>query len=183
MISEASRNTIKLIAKESIQKGFTTQHALKTNNSDFPPDLQEIKSSFVTLNINNQLRGCIGHLQASQTLIQDIADNAFSAAFRDPRFPPLSANEFPDLQYHFSILNPPENFPVSSEHDLLSRIQPGVDGIVFHYQHHQSTFLPSVWSSLKTPEEFMHHLKLKAGLKGDFWHPDVRIERYTVEEF
>jgi AmmeMemoRadiSam system protein A len=113
--------------------------------------------------------------------VEDVADNAYAAAFRDPRFPTLTQDEYPMLQYHISVLNPPEPMTFTSEDDLLKQIRPNIDGLVLSDKGMRGTFLPSVWESLPTAEQFLSHLKQKAGLPADYWSDTVKVERYTVE--
>ena len=150
---------------------------------DFPDKLQVIRASFVTLHIDQQLRGCIGTLEAYRPLIVDVVENAYSAAFRDPRFPALTSKEFPELDIHISILSTPESVNVQSEQELLDLLQPGVDGLILTEGHHRGTFLPSVWESLSDKQQFLNHLKQKAGLPANYWSPSIKIEKYNVEEF
>jgi len=128
------------------------------------------------------LRGCIGTLQAYRPLVEDVAKNAYAAAFRDPRFAALSAHEFAQLHYHISILNPTEALRVNNEAELLAQLRPGVDGLVLEDQHYRSTFLPAVWENLPQPKQFVQHLKEKAGLPASYWSETIRFERYTVED-
>ena len=105
------------------------------------------------------------------------------AATRDPRFPPVSAEELPRLQLEVSVLTPREPLPVASESDALAKLRPGVDGIALEYNGASATFLPQVWESLPEPEAFLDALRRKAGLPARFWHPDMRLSRYTVEKY
>jgi AmmeMemoRadiSam system protein A len=148
---------------------------------DFPVELKEERASFVTLTLNGNLRGCIGMLEACRPLAEDVAENAVSAAFRDPRFPPLSREEFDDLQISISVLSPPEEMSFSGEADLLSKIRPGVDGLILQEGFQKGTFLPSVWKELPDKDIFWAHLKMKAGLPTDYWSDTLRVFRYTAE--
>ncbi len=148
-----------------------------------PPWLQEKGASFVTLSMHQHLRGCIGSLEAHRPLLLDVKANAFAAAFRDPRFLPLSAAEFDDTEIEISLLSPQQPIAFKSEAEALAQLTPDVDGIVFQYGHYRSTFLPQVWVQLKNPATFMAHLKHKAGLHPDFWHDDVQLYRYTVTKY
>jgi len=150
---------------------------------DYSPALQQERATFVTLNINSELRGCIGTLEAHEPLVIDVANNARSAAFHDPRFEPLTQAEFERLQIHISILGIPEPMEFNSEQNLIEQLQPGIDGLILSAAGRRGTFLPSVWESLKTSEEFFKHLKLKAGLPPTFWSDDIKVERYTTESF
>jgi len=145
--------------------------------------LQAKAATFVTLTIHSQLRGCIGTLQAHRPLIDDVQANAVAAAFHDPRFPPLTADEFELVRVEISLLSTMQPLAFADESDVLAAIRPGIDGVVLEYGAHKGTFLPQVWEQLPEPAQFMVHLKLKAGLSAGFWHPDVRLFTYQVEKF
>lgn len=180
-LNKESRQRLLGLAKNSIQHGLQTGRPIKINLDDYPKELTERRATFVTLEINHQLRGCIGMLEAVRPLAEDIAENAFSAAFKDPRFPPLDARELDNLDIHLSILTPAEPVSFSSEQDLLSQLQPGIDGLILEEGRRRGTFLPSVWESLPEPEQFLRHLKQKAGLSPDYWSKNIRIYRYHAE--
>jgi len=171
------------IAKDSIQHGLKTGKPLHINLDELPPELTEKRATFVTLQKHRQLRGCIGMLEATRPLAEDVAQNAFAAAFKDPRFPALSDGEFSELDIHISILTPAEPIAFTSEQDLLSQLQPGIDGLILQDGYRRGTFLPSVWESLPNPEEFLCHLKQKAGLPSDYWSDNIRVYRYRTEMF
>ena len=169
------------LAKSSIQHGLQTGRPLKVNLTDFPVELTEHRATFVTLHKHHQLRGCIGMLEAVRPLAEDIAENAFLAAFKDPRFPPLADDEFGELEIHLSILTPAEPVSFTSEQDLITQLQPGIDGLILEEGLRRGTFLPSVWEQLPEPEQFLRHLKQKAGLAPDYWSENIRIYRYRTE--
>lgn len=178
---DAQRRLLLDLAKASIQHGLQTGGSLPVNLAEYPSELRENRATFVTLTINRQLRGCIGMLEAKRPLVQDIAENAYAAAFNDPRFPPLSPEEFNRLDIHLSILTPAEAMSFVSEQELIAQLQPGVDGLILQEGGRRGTFLPSVWSSLPRPEQFLRHLKQKAGLPADYWSDSIRCFRYTTE--
>jgi AmmeMemoRadiSam system protein A len=95
------------------------------------PELLKNAATFVTLTQNDQLRGCIGSLQAYRPLLDDIRENACNAAFRDPRFKPLSAEELPITRVEVSLLTPALAMQFSSEADALAQLRPDIDGIIF----------------------------------------------------
>jgi AmmeMemoRadiSam system protein A len=177
------RRVLLELARSSIRHGLTHHRPQPVDPLDYAPALRELRAAFVTLNRGGRLRGCIGHLQACQALVQDVAENAYSAAFRDPRFRPLGADELADLEVHISVLSPPEPMSVSSEADLLRQIRPGIDGLTLEAGGNRGTFLPAVWESLPQPEQFLSHLKRKAGLPPDYWSDAMRVSRYTTEAF
>ncbi|TDY00013.1 AmmeMemoRadiSam system protein A [Thiohalophilus thiocyanatoxydans] len=181
-MDDNQRQQLLAIARQSIQYGLQHGRPLTVEPGDYDASLQQPGASFVTLMLNRQLRGCIGSLEAHRPLVIDVAENAFAAAFRDPRFAPLSTDEFPDLEYHISLLNPAEPLQFTSEADLLKQLRPQVDGLILEDRGHRGTFLPSVWESLPQPEQFLQHLKRKAGLPADYWSDTLKVSRYTVDE-
>lgn len=167
------------VARASIANGLNEGAPLRPDHQD--PELNRLGASFVTLNRHGELRGCIGSLEPRVALIDDVAANAFNAAFRDPRFPRLTGAELQDLEIHISILSATEPMQFSSEADLLKQLRPGIDGLVMQDGHRRGTFLPQVWESLPDPVDFLNHLKRKAGLPADYWSPTLQVERYSVE--
>jgi len=144
------------------------------------PWLHEKGASFVTLTMHQHLRGCIGTLEAHRPLLFDVKENAYAAAFRDPRFSPLTLAELDATEIEISLLSAQQPLSFNSEHDALAQLRPAVDGVVFEYGRYRSTFLPQVWEQLPDAGTFMAHLKHKAGLRPDFWNDEVRLYRYTV---
>ena len=147
------------------------------------PELQKMRASFVTLMQRGELRGCIGSLEAWRPLLQDVQENARNAAFRDPRFNPLSVEELPLTRVEVSLLTPARPMTLRDEADALAQLRPNVDGVIFSAGGRHSTFLPQVWEQLSEPAAFMARLKQKAGLPAGYWGPDVRLECYTVEKW
>lgn len=170
------------VVRRSIDHGLAHGAALPVEPRDFPPPLREPAASFVTLRRGGALRGCTGSLTPSHALVADVAANAFSAAFRDPRFEPLAPEERADLEIHVSILGPLEPLPVASEAELLRALRPGIDGLVIAEGTRRATFLPAVWETLRDPAQFVAELKRKAGLPADHWSPQMRCWRYCVRE-
>ncbi len=170
------------LARQSIEHGLNHDRPLAIALENYPEHLHAWHASFVTLYKNKQLRGCIGHLEAIQPLLQDIVENAYSAAFKDHRFAPLDTKELPALEISLAILSAPEPLQFDSEAELLSIIQPGIDGLILEDKHHRGTFLPSVWDSLPKPADFLRELKRKAGLPVDFWSDTIQVSRYTTQQ-
>ncbi len=145
--------------------------------------LYELGACFVTLTLDGELRGCIGSLEAHRSLLEDVRDNARSAAFRDPRFPPLTLEEWRRTRVELSLLSPLEAMKFADEKDAVSQLQAGRDGIVIEYKAHRGTFLPQVWEQLPDPRMFFSHLKMKAGLPSDFWADEIKLYRYRVTQW
>lgn len=182
-LSAESHRTLLEIARDSIRNGLDTGRALDLSGRSFEPELLRKQASFVTLNRFGALRGCIGHLEAVMPLAEDVVENAFAAAFHDPRFPPLSRAEFSELEIHISVLTPSEPMAFDSQADLLRQIRPEIDGLILAEGRARGTFLPAVWESLPRPEDFLRHLKMKAGLPADYWSDTLKVYRYETESF
>lgn len=148
------------------------------------PALQLPGATFVTLHHEGRLRGCIGRLEAgNHPLEMDVRQNAIRAAFEDPRFNPVSAQDWPCLDLEVSLLESPRALEFESEPHALAQLNPGLDGVIFTWRHYRSTFLPQVWEQLPKIEDFMAALKRKAGLAETFWAEDVQLACYRVRVF
>ncbi|AZV47429.1 AmmeMemoRadiSam system protein A [Nautilia sp. PV-1] len=154
------------------------------------PFLAEKRACFVTLKMKDKprgsnLRGCIGSILPYRPLIDDVVANAKAAAFEDPRFPPLTPEEFERVKIEVSVLTIPEKLEYEDKEDLMRKIRPGVDGVILQLANHQATFLPSVWEELPAFELFFAHLCMKARLPGDclMYHPTIyTYQAVEVEE-
>ena len=182
-LSEYDQQTCLLVARQSIKHGLEEGRALQINSSDYSSNLQQEFASFVTLYKKGELRGCIGALQATQPLINDISEHAYAAAFQDPRFPVLVKNEYEHIDIKISVLGNPEKINFTNEEDLLQQICPNIDGLILEHGYNRGTFLPSVWEQLPDKKEFLNHLKIKAGFTPDWWDNAVKISRYETFSF
>ncbi len=183
MISEQGRRLLLAVAADSIRHGLTQHRPLPVASGEFPDELRPYRATFVTLQRHGQLRGCLGMLEPMRPLVEDVAENAYAAAFRDPRFAPLTAAELEGLELHISVLSPPQPMRFTCERDLVAQLRPGVDGVIVRDGYCRGTFLPSVWESLPNPEDFFCHLKMKAGLPPDHWSDTLQAECYSTESF
>ncbi len=181
-LTEEEQQRLLQLARASIAQGLRHGRALPVDLDTQPAAFAKLTASFVTLTLHGVLRGCMGCLEAVRPLAQDVAENAYRAAFRDPRFAPLSEQEFAEIHVHISLLTPAEPMLVADEADLLRQLRPGVDGLILEYGARRATFLPSVWEQLPQAREFVRHLKMKAGLAADFWDKGMRVWRYAAEE-
>jgi uncharacterized protein len=180
-LTKEEGETLLQVARQSIEFGLDKGKPLLVEARDYVEALRPVRATFVTLEIQNNLRGCIGTLVASYPLVTDVAYHAYAAAFSDPRFPKLQDHELPLLDVHISILNEAEPMSFDSEADLIGQLRPGVDGLILSDGPYRGTFLPSVWESLTEPQAFFQHLKQKAGLPPNHWSKTLKVERYTVE--
>ncbi|MDA1299247.1 MAG: AmmeMemoRadiSam system protein B [Proteobacteria bacterium] len=180
----ATRQQMLAIARQSISAPLIQGGGnFEINLKHFPASLLEHRATFVTLNIAGQLRGCIGSLVAHRPLIVDVANNAQTAAFKDPRFKALTLPEFMGVDIHISVLTVPERIEVDDRASLISALRVGTDGLIIEEGSHRATYLPSVWTQLPDPEQFVSELRRKAGLPGDGWSTATRVLRYQTEEF
>ncbi len=182
-LSGKDRETLLSLAEMSIRHGLQHGRPLRVDTAGYTAPLQQRRASFVTLLKQGRLRGCIGHLQASQSVAADVAANAYAAAFEDPRFPAVSTAELPQLEIHISLLTPAQPLVFDSEAALVEMLRPGKDGLILEDGHHRGTFLPSVWAQLPDPNAFLAQLKIKAGLPASYWSDNIRVSRYTTESF
>ncbi|ADE16627.1 AMMECR1 domain protein [Nitrosococcus halophilus Nc 4] len=182
LFSSEERQRLREIAHDSIRHGLERGEPLPIELDSYPPLIQRIGANFVTLTWENQLRGCVGTLDAYRPLVLDVAENAYASAFRDPRFPSLTADEFERLTITVSILTPPLLMTFENEQDLIFQLRPGVDGLVLEEGMLRGTFLPAVWEILPDPRLFLKELKRKIGLPPEHWSNSLRVLRYTVEK-
>lgn len=148
------------------------------------PLLQENRGCFVTLHKHGALRGCIGTIEAVRPLIDAVRQNALNAAFSDPRFPAVQADELEEINLEISILTPPRQLSFNSPEELLDQLKPGVHGVIISRGYHSATYLPQVWDQLPDKETFLRSLCLKGGMPQDAWRdPNTQIQVYEVEYF
>ncbi len=170
------------LAAASIIHGLNHGKPLDVKADDFPAPLRERGACFVTLKRAGNLRGCIGTAETRRPLFEDIAENSFRTAFKDPRFPALTADELEGLELSVSVLSPQTEMNFSDEADFLSQLRPGIDGLVIEDNTHRALFLPSVWRQLPDRAAFCGQLKAKAGMSKDHWSDTFRAWRFIAGE-
>ncbi|MBM3566726.1 MAG: AmmeMemoRadiSam system protein A, partial [Alphaproteobacteria bacterium] len=170
------------LAASSIDHGLDHGRPISLRLDTVPGELREHGAAFVTLKKNGALRGCIGSPEAHRPLATDVTENAFRAAFHDPRFPKLTAAERPALNLSVSVLTKPEPMSFESEADLLAQLRPGQDGLIIASGGRRALFLPSVWEQLPQAESFLAHLKAKAGFAPGDWPGDMHALRFAAAE-
>jgi len=180
MISETSKTQLLKLARQAIKS------RLENKPINIPENIKQKYSkkqaSFVTLTINNELRGCIGSLLPTKPLYQDIIENAENAAFNDPRFPSLTKSELPKIKIELSLLTIPKPINYKDSKNLLEKIKN--KGVIIKSGFNQATYLPQVWEQLPSPEQFLSSLCIKSGLPADFWKLNKKliIQTYEVEK-
>ena len=181
--SPQERLSLLQVSLGSIESGLISGTPKTVNSGEYARELRELRACFVTLKKDQLLRGCIGSLEAHRCLVEDVAANAYAAAFRDPRFQKLGIEELDFLDIGISVLEPKQALTFDSQQTLLDMLRPGQDGLVLQDGNARSTFLPAVWESLPQPAEFLKQLKIKAGLSADYWSETLEFWRYTTESF
>lgn len=167
--SEEEKRLLLNLSRKSLEEFFETGKKYKAESKNMPEKFKEKAATFITLTINGELRGCIGMLEASRALYEDIIENTYSAAFNDGRFEPLSPDELKEIKIEISILTNPQPLIYSDANDLLEKLEKDKPGLILKMAVYQATFLPQVWDELSDPVEFLEQLSLKAGLSADDW--------------
>ncbi len=177
---EISRRLLTL-ARLSITTGLDAGEPLTDLSAFAGGPFEQPAATFVTLKKGGELRGCVGTLRPVSSLAESVAHNAFHAAFRDSRFPPLILDELAALHIEISVLGTPEPLAVATLAELLEALRPGVDGLILKEGQRGATFLPQVWASLPEPADFVAQLLRKGGWPAGAWSSEMRAHRYVVE--
>jgi uncharacterized protein len=183
-INNEDRQILLELARRSMEAAARRRSLPRIRLSDYSTRLQDIGASFVTLTIQGALRGCIGTLEGYQPLVEDVVDHAAAAATEDTRFAPVSPGEIQMIAIEISILTVPGKIDYSDAQDLLTKLSPGVDGVILRDGRQRATFLPQVWDQLPVKEEFLSHLCSKMGAAPSLWkQKHLEVLTYQVEEF
>jgi AmmeMemoRadiSam system protein A len=150
---------------------------------ELPGALLHATGTFVTLHVRGELNGCIGSIETDEPVGRSVARHAWSAAFTDPRLPPLQWADYDHLDIEISLLSPLAPIPAPSRDALIDALEPAVDGLLIVAGARTAVFLPSVWEQLPSPETFLTHLFHKAGLDPASWPEGLRAFGFTAEKF
>lgn len=172
------------LAREAMEYAVLGKKLTPLDVHSLTPHLRENGASFVTLTIDDELRGCIGALEAFQPLAEDVREHAVAAALEDPRFLPVDKTELNRIRLEVSRLTAPHLLEYSSSEDLLTKLRPHVDGVILKKNSRRATFLPQVWEKIPNPADFLDHLCDKMGAQSDLWRSaKLQVYIYQVEEF
>ena len=173
------------LAREAMERGVKGEGLPALDPDSLPLNLRGEGSSFVTLTVHGQLRGCIGSLEPHESLAQDVRAHAVAAALNDPRFPPVQEDELNRIQIEVSRLTLPISLEYKDANDLLSKLHPYVDGVILRdASYRRATFLPQVWEKIPDPANFLDNLCYKMGVQHDDWRSKhLEVLTYQVEEF
>ncbi len=183
-LNDGEKQVLLKLAREALECGVMRKPLPPLDTKLLSLNLIENGASFVTLTIDDDLRGCIGALEATQPLVQDVREHAIAAALSDPRFLPVAENELSSIKLEVSRLTAPVLLEYSSGEDLLKKLRPHVDGVILQHGRYRATFLPQVWEKIPDPAEFLSALCHKMGASQNLWR-DTKLQVYTyqVEEF
>jgi uncharacterized protein len=172
--SQEERELLLQLAHRSIQAVLDGRELDLTSPS---AHLAEMRGAFTTLHLHGRLRGCIGYVVPTNSLYQTVVETAQAAAFDDPRFPPVTAEEAPQLKVEISVLSPLH--PIRPQ-DVVT----GVHGLIVAKGGRRGLLLPQVPTQWHWDREtFLSQTCLKAGLPPDAWMQDVDLQAFTAEVF
>jgi AmmeMemoRadiSam system protein A len=178
------KQTLLKLARDAMTCAVRRQAPPVVAQALLTPALLEPGASFVTLTKAGALRGCIGALEAYQSLVEDVREHAAAAALEDYRFPNVTEAELAQIAIEVSRLTPAVPLAYSGADDLLAKLRPGVDGVILRDGSRRSTFLPQVWVKIPDPVEFLRNLCYKMGVEPDAWRRrTLEVLTYQVEEF
>lgn len=183
-LSPSDKRQLLTLARQALEAAVQGQRAPAVEATTLSPALSQPGASFVTLTIENELRGCIGGLHAAKPLWEDVREHAAQAALNDFRFPPVSPAETARIEVEVSVLSEPEALEYTSAQDLVRRLRPNIDGVILSQGFRRATFLPQVWEHVPQPERFLSMLCEKMGVAPETWrHGKLTVQTYQVEKF
>lgn len=175
MLSEAQRQALLDLARRSVEA------QVKGGLRISPPPLDlEASGAFVTIKRRGQLRGCLGTLENRRGLAAEVVRCAADSASEDPRFPPVSPDELPEIAIEISVLGPLEKIDPSDANSFTI----GTHGLVVEQGNRRGLLLPQVATEWGwTPQQFLRQTCVKAGLPPDAWQKCATVYRFTAEVF
>jgi AmmeMemoRadiSam system protein A len=183
-LTPAEKQTLLTLARQSIEARLCEVQTPLLDGAALTPALRAEGASFVTLTVNGDLRGCIGALEPYQPLAEDVCEHAVAAAMEDYRFPPVQPSELKNIQIEVSRLTIPKKLDYQDAADLITKLHPGVDGVILRDGFRRATFLPQVWEKIPDTKAFLANLCYKMGAAPDTWkRKHLEILVYHVEEF
>ncbi len=183
-LTKEEKSTLLILARQALQAAVKGEVLPALDAASLTPALLAEGASFVTLTKHGALRGCIGALEAYQSLVEDVREHAVAAALEDYRFPNVHESELEQIDIEISRLTVPVALDYIDGDDLLAKLRPGVDGVILRDGRQRATFLPQVWEKIPNTAEFLTNLCYKMNAPADAWkkkHLDVLT--YEVEEF
>jgi len=177
MLNDNEKLILLTLVRETIKAKLSSAKAPKLPEPSGA--LAEKCGAFVTLHKRGMLRGCIGNMTSSEPLVHTVQKMAIAAAFDDPRFPKLKANELGEIDIEISVLSPMQKI------EDISKIEVGTHGIMITKGWHRGVLLPQVATEFGWDRAtFLEQTCNKAGLQKDAWRePDAVIEIFSAQVF
>ena len=182
LLTKEEQKFLLKLARNTIEQYLKTGKKPAVDETKLTPALKKIHGCFTTLNKNYNLRGCIGRILPQEELYKCVMDNSISAAVNDGRFSPVQYDELKDVKIEISVLTVPKKLEFSSGEDLKNKLRPMTDGVILKKGWNQATYLPQVWESFQTKEEFLSSLCAKGCMDSNCWQ-DPSIEVHTYQAF
>ena len=181
-LSETEQGILLTLARYTAEQYLETGNIPKVDETKLPPALKKVQGCFTTFNKDKNLRGCIGHILPQEELYKCVMDNALNAALNDKRFQPVTREEMDDIDIEISVLSVPQKLEFDSGNDLLTKLRPNIDGVVLIQGLKQSTYLPQVWESFQSKDQFLTSLCKKGEMPLTCWQ-DTNTEVFTYQAF
>ncbi len=182
-LATADRVRLLTLAVAVVRSGIERRPVVNGATAGESRALHGLGASFVTLERDDDLLGCIGTIEPVRPLFEDVMQNAYRSAFADPRLPSVTTADYRAMVVKVSVLSPLEPVEAADRAALVAALRPGIDGLVIDDGTHRATFLPSVWARVPTADEFVDLLWRKAQLSTGRWRRGLRAWRYTTDEF
>lgn len=182
-INENDKKFLLNLARKTLESYLSKGTKPDIDEIEISENLKKKQGCFVTLEKNNQLRGCIGHILPQVPLYDCVIENAINAALHDPRFTEVKYDELKDIKIEISVLSLPKILQYSSDEDLLKKLTPYEDGVILKFGSRQSTYLPQVWEQIPDKKIFLSSLCQKAGMPEDCWKKGAEVYTYRAEVF
>jgi len=184
MLTPDERKILLREARRALEAAVKGQSLPSLDSEALPERLITPGATFVTLTKQGELRGCIGAMEASVPLVEDVRLHAIAAALQDYRFPPVTPEELDDIRIEISYLTPLQKVNYGDPQDLIDRLRPRIDGVLLRDGIQRATFLPQVWEKIPQPDLFLSYLCQKMGADSDLWRQKkLDVYTYQVEEF
>jgi len=183
-LSEADKRRLLKLARTVLDSRIAQGTVPKLDETAYQERLRDKRGCFVTLEIDHQLRGCIGHIIPKDPLYRCVVENTVSAALHDGRFEPVSKSELDKIRIEISVLSVPAPLENKGPEYLLNSLIPMTHGVIIRNGPSQSTFLPQVWEQFRRKEDFLSGLCLKGGLASGCWkNPETTVLTYQASVF
>ncbi|ABZ75523.1 AMMECR1 domain protein [Shewanella halifaxensis HAW-EB4] len=182
-LSQSEKRQLLTIVRDTLIAAFYPDYVVKKQRQ-LDGGLEQLKlGCFVTLTLDGELKGCIGHIESDRPITELLPALATSSAFNDRRFPPLVESQLNSLRIELSLLSEMQGVEVNEQAELQRYLKGNSLGLVLSEGDRRAVFLPQVWQQLPEPKEFIEALKAKGGWDRDYWSSNMKVEVFSVTHF